>query len=85
MREAIENRDIYIDDRVKGSGMIILQEEDKEVIYILEPGSKEIDNIEKNLRDTINTWTVNINKKIIANNSRRERVILVLFSIWYID
>jgi len=54
LREAIENRDIYIDDRVKGSGMIILQEKNKEIVYILEPGSKEIENIEKSLRDTIN-------------------------------
>jgi len=54
LREAIENRNIYINDRVKGSGMIILQEEDKENIYILESGSKEIENIEKSLRDTIN-------------------------------
>ena len=54
LREAIENRDIYINDRVKGSGMIILQEEDKENVYTLEPGSKEIENIEKSLRDTIN-------------------------------
>jgi len=54
LRDAIQNRDIYINDRVKGSGMIILQKEDKENIYILEPGSKEIENIEKSLRDTIN-------------------------------
>ena len=53
LREAIENRDIYINDRVKGSGMIILQEEDKENVYILEPGSKEIDIIEKSLHDVI--------------------------------
>jgi hypothetical protein len=50
LKEAIKNRDIYINNRVKGSGMIILQEEDKEDIYILEPGSKEIDNIEKILQ-----------------------------------
>ncbi len=49
LREAIKNRDIYINDRVKGSGMIILQEKNKETVYILEPGSKEIDEIEKNL------------------------------------
>ncbi len=54
LREAIENRDIYINDRVKGSGMIILQEEDKENVYILEPGSKEIRNIEENLHNIIN-------------------------------
>jgi hypothetical protein len=53
LREAIENRDVYINERVKGSGMIILKEEDKEDVYILEPGSKEIDNIEKNLQDII--------------------------------
>ena len=51
LREAIENRDIYINDRVKGSGIIILREEDKENVYILEPGSKETENIEKLLRD----------------------------------
>ena len=54
LRDAIENRDIYINDRVKGSGMIILKEEDKKNVYILEPGSKEIENIEKSLCDTIN-------------------------------
>ena len=53
LREAIENRNIYINDRVKGSGMIILQEENKEIVYILEPGSKEIEIIEKSLRDSI--------------------------------
>ncbi len=51
--EAIENRDIYINDRVKGSGMIILQEEIQEDLYILEPGSKEIENIENVLNDVI--------------------------------
>ena len=51
--EAKENRDIHINDRVKGSGMIILQEEDKESVYILEPGSKEIDYIERNLQNII--------------------------------
>lgn len=53
LREAIEKRDIYINDRMKGSGMIIFQEEDKKNVYILEPGSKEIEIIEKSLRDTI--------------------------------
>jgi len=51
LRVAIENREIYINDRVKGSGMIILQEKNKEDVYILEPGSKEIENIEKVLRN----------------------------------
>ncbi len=54
LKEAIENRDIYIDDRVMGSGMIILQEESKDDVYILEPGSKEIRNIEENLHNIIN-------------------------------
>ncbi len=54
LREAIEKRDIYINDRMKGSGMIILQEDDKENVYILEPGSKEIRNIEENLHNIIN-------------------------------
>ena len=53
LRKAIENRDIYINDRVKGSGMIILQDEDKEDVYILEPGSQEIKNIEKILQSII--------------------------------
>ncbi|MHA1992800.1 MAG: hypothetical protein ACW98A_17725 [Candidatus Hodarchaeales archaeon] len=54
LREAIKNRDIDISDRVKGSGMIILQGKDnKENIYILEPGSKEIAKIEKILREVI--------------------------------
>ncbi|MHA1930985.1 MAG: hypothetical protein ACW96X_00500 [Promethearchaeota archaeon] len=53
LEKAIENRDIYINDRVKGSGMIILQKKDKEDVYILEPGSKEIDIIEKILLEII--------------------------------
>ena len=50
LRAAIDNGKILINDRVKSSGMIILQEENKKNTYILEPGSKEIENIEKTLR-----------------------------------
>ena len=53
LRKAIENKDIYITDRVKGSGMIISQKENKKNVYILEPGSKEINTIEKNLQEII--------------------------------
>ena len=53
IRDAIKNREIYINERVKGSGMIILQDENKEDVYILEPGSKEIDKIEEILHELI--------------------------------
>jgi len=51
--DTIKNREIRINDRVKGSGMIILQNENKETVYILEPGSKEIDKIEEVLHELI--------------------------------
>ncbi|MHA2035817.1 MAG: hypothetical protein ACW98X_05250 [Promethearchaeota archaeon] len=53
LREAVDNKKILIKDRVKGSGMVILQEKNKENVYILKPGSKEIDDIEKVLRNII--------------------------------
>jgi len=49
----IKNREILINDRVKGSGMIIFQDEDKEDSYILKPSSKEIDKIEELLHELI--------------------------------
>lgn len=51
--EAIENKEIQIKNRVKMSGMIIIQGKSKEDVYILKPISKEIENIEKILRDII--------------------------------
>jgi hypothetical protein len=53
LREAVDNKKILINDRLKGSGMIILQEKNKEEVYILKPGSKEINDIEKVLHHII--------------------------------
>lgn len=53
LMKAIGNKDIYITERVKGSGVIISQKENKKMVYILEPGSKEINIIEKNLQEII--------------------------------
>ncbi|MBY8986038.1 MAG: hypothetical protein KGD65_13265 [Candidatus Lokiarchaeota archaeon] len=53
LKKAVDNRKILINDRVKGSGMIVLQEKNKQEVYILEQGSKEIKSIEKILHDII--------------------------------
>jgi len=51
--EAIAKKEIQIKNRVKMSGMIIIQEKGKKKVYILEPLSKEIENIEKILLEII--------------------------------
>jgi len=50
---AIGNKNILIKNRVKASGMIIIQEKNKEKVFILEPGSKEIKKIERILHGII--------------------------------
>ncbi len=50
---AIKNKKCHIKNRVKISGLIVIQEENKEKAYILSPDSKEIQRIEKLLHDII--------------------------------
>jgi len=50
---AIKNKKIHIKNRVKMSGMIVIQEENKEKAYILSPDSEERLKIEKILHDLI--------------------------------
>lgn len=50
---AIKNKKIHIKNRVKMSGMIVIQEDNKENAYILSPNSEEVQKIESLLQDTI--------------------------------
>ncbi|NVM19087.1 MAG: hypothetical protein HWN80_15335 [Candidatus Lokiarchaeota archaeon] len=50
---AIKNKKSYIENRVKMSGLIVIQEKDKEKAYILSPGSEEISKIENLLKTII--------------------------------
>ncbi|MCK4380099.1 MAG: hypothetical protein KAW51_03110 [Candidatus Lokiarchaeota archaeon] len=50
---AIKNKKSHIKNRVKASGMIIIQDKNKENKCILNPNSKEVQNIETLLHDTI--------------------------------
>ncbi|MFX0095917.1 MAG: hypothetical protein ACFFBD_29530, partial [Candidatus Hodarchaeota archaeon] len=49
----IKNKEIHIKNRVKMSGMIIVQEGNNKKVYIIAPNSKEIDIIEKTLQEII--------------------------------
>ena len=51
--EAIKNKESHIKNRVKMSGRIIELEGDKKNIYILSPNSEEKNNIERVLREII--------------------------------
>ncbi|TET61649.1 MAG: hypothetical protein E3J52_00735 [Promethearchaeota archaeon] len=50
---AIKNKKCHIKNRVKMSGLIVIQEENKEKAYILSPGSEEISKIENLLKNMI--------------------------------
>jgi len=50
---AIKNNKIHIKNRVKMSGMIVIQEKIKDKAYILSPDSKETQKIENILHDII--------------------------------
>ncbi len=50
---AIENKKIHVANRVKRSGIIIVQDKDNEKKYILNPNSNELKDIEKLLLDII--------------------------------
>jgi len=51
--EAIRNKENHIENRVKTSGMITIQEINDKKIYILAPNSKELYKIEKALQEII--------------------------------
>lgn len=53
LHDAIGKKEIHIKDRVKMSGMIIIDDEGKRNAYILDPYSKEKSIIEKKLRKII--------------------------------
>ena len=53
LNRAMNNEKIHIKNRVKASGMIIIQDKNKENMCILNPNSKEVQNIEKMLQDII--------------------------------
>lgn len=50
---AIKNKKCHIKNRVKMSGLIVIQEENNEKAYILSPGSEEISKIENILKNMI--------------------------------
>ena len=49
----MENKKIHITNRIKRSGVIVVQDKDKEKTCILNPDSKELKDIEKLLLDII--------------------------------
>jgi len=51
--EAIRNKEKIIENRVKTSGMITIQQINDKKIYILAPNSKELYKIEKTLQEII--------------------------------
>jgi len=53
LNTAMENKKIHITDRVKRSGIIIIQDKNKQKTCILNPNSKEVQNIEKMLHEII--------------------------------
>jgi len=53
LNEAIKNKENHIENRVKTSGMITIQEINDNKIYILAPNSKELYKIEKTLQEII--------------------------------
>lgn len=53
INKTIRNKESHIKNRVKMSGMIIIQEKDEKKTYILSPNSKELNEIEKILHNII--------------------------------
>ena len=53
LEEAIRNKKNHIENRLKTSGMITIQEINKKKIYILDPNSKELHKIEKTMQEII--------------------------------
>jgi len=52
---ALKNKESHIENRIKTSGLLILQEDDKKKICILAPNSKALCEIERVLQDIINS------------------------------
>jgi hypothetical protein len=55
INEAVSNKAIHIKNRIKKSGMIIIQGKNKKKTYIIEPNSKELLEIENFLKSIIHT------------------------------
>ncbi|MHA1914737.1 MAG: hypothetical protein ACW986_07345 [Promethearchaeota archaeon] len=50
LNQTTDKKEIQMNDRVKLSGMIVIQENDKHSTFIIKPHSKEIGIIEENLK-----------------------------------
>jgi hypothetical protein len=50
LTQAINTPSIHIPDRMKTSGMITVQEDSRQTVYIIRPGSPELTEIEQALR-----------------------------------
>jgi hypothetical protein len=53
LNEAIRERENHIENRIKNSGMVIIQEKNKKETYIIAPNSKKLLEIEILLRDIL--------------------------------
>ena len=56
--DTFKNKEIHIKDRVKRSGMIIIQEKSEKKICIINPDSQELQKIENNLKYLIKTQII---------------------------
>ncbi len=54
-KKASRNKENHIESRIKTSGLITLQEDDKKEVCILKPNSKDLLEIEKLLQDILNS------------------------------
>ncbi len=54
-KEALRNKESHIESRIKTSGLLRIQEEDKKKVCILKPNSKDLREIEKLLQDILNS------------------------------
>lgn len=54
-KKALGNKENHIESRIKTSGLLTLQEDDKKEICILKPNSKDLLEIEKLLQEIINS------------------------------
>ncbi len=54
-KEALRNKEDHIESRIKTSGLLRIQEEDKKKDCILKPNSRYVQEIEKLLQDILNS------------------------------
>ena len=54
-KETLRNKENHIESRIKTSGLLTLQKDDKKEICILKPNSKDLIEIEKLLQDILNS------------------------------